>query len=138
MGKKHTDALKAKIQEVSVLAGDKTAVTMVEHGTVPPYCVIHPAQGTNTQERVTGPRSTKHPRFTLHVVGETAEQVLVVMDLIEQKLFPGGSGITLTVTGERSRPVWFESPLPVQVQTDPQPPVVYGVIETGWASDPTT
>lgn len=135
MGKKHTDALKLKIQEIPALAGVKTGVTVIAHGTEPPYAVIHPSQGTNTQERVTGPRNTRHPRFTIHLVGESGEQVQVLMDLLEAKLFPAGRGITLTVTGERSFPLWFESPLPVQVQTDPQPSVIYGVAEVGWTSE---
>lgn len=135
MGKKHTDALKAKIQEIAEFSGAKTGVSVIPHETVKPYCVIHPAQGTNTQGRVTGPKSTRHPRFTLHIVGESAGQVQVLMDLLEDLLFPGGRGLTLTVTGERSFPLWFESPLPVQVQTDPQPTVIYGVAEVGWTSE---
>ena len=57
-------------------------------------------------------------------------------DLLEEKLLPGGFGITLNVTGELGRSLWFESPLPVQVSTDPLPEVIYLVVEVGWASDP--
>lgn len=136
MSRAHTNALKAKIQEIPVLAGPQTDVTIVPHGTAFPYCVLHPAKGTNTQERVTGPRVTQHPRFTLHIVGETADQVLLVLDLVEAKLFPGGRGIVIDVDGEKGRPLWFESPLPIQAQTDPQPTIVYAVVEVGWRSDP--
>lgn len=135
MAKRHTDALKAKIQEVPALAV-KTYKTEAPHDTEPPYLIIHPANGVNSQDRVTGPRSTRHPRFTLHVVGQTTDQVEVLMDLLEAKLFPGGRGVALTVAGEVSKPLWFESPLPVQKQTDPQPTVIYGVVEVGWRSDP--
>jgi len=135
MGKKHADALVAKTKEIPAFAS-KTYLTVAERGVTAPYIVWHPANGANSQERVTGPRVTKHPRFTGHIVGSTAEQVLVLMDLLEAKLFPGGRGVTLDVAGERAMPLWFESPIPVQVQTDPQPTVIYGVVEVGWRSDP--
>lgn len=135
MSKKHTDALVAKSKEITAFTS-KTFVTTVPTGTEPPYLVWHPAQGSNTQERVTGPRVTKHPRFTGHIVGETADQVQVLLDLLEAKLFPGGRGIVLTVAGEISKPLWFSSPLPIQVSTDPLPAIVYAVVECGWTSDP--
>lgn len=139
--KKHTDALKAKTQEIPAFAS-KTFITVAKYPNstdkvLPPYIVWHPAQGENTQERVTGPRSTRHPRYTGHIVGESAEQVQALMDLLEAKLLPGGRGLALTVAGERSKPLWYSSPLPIQVQTDPQPTVIYGVVEVGWSSDPT-
>jgi hypothetical protein len=135
MSKKHTDALKAKTQEITAFA-TKTFITIAPHDTPAPYIVWHPAQGENEQTGLTGPRSRKNPRYTGHVVGGTAEQVQVLVDLLETKLYPGGIGITLTVAGERSKPLWFSSPLPIQVQTDPQPTIVYAVVEVGWSADP--
>lgn len=141
MAKKHTDALKAKTQEIPAFAS-KTFITEAKVAgsttkPAPPYIVWHPSNGVNTQERVTGPRSTKNPRFTGHVVGGDADQVQVLMDLLEAKLFPGGRGVVLTVAGEKSFPLWFEQPIPIQVQTDPQPTVVYGVVEVGWRAEAT-
>ena len=139
MSKKHADALKAKTQEVPAFAV-KTFLSLAVNpdGTKPsaPYIVWHPANGVNLQDRVTAPRSTKNPSFTGHVVGGSAEQVLVLLDLLEAKLFPGGRGIRIDVTGERGRPLNYSNPIPVQVQTDPQPTVVYGVVEVDWLSDP--
>lgn len=135
MGKPHTDALVAATQEVSQLHG-RTFVTQAPRGTLPPYIVWHPAKGRNTQDRVSGPKATKNPRFTGHIVGEDADQVLYIADLLEDKLFPGGRGIVIIVPGERAKPLWFESPLPVQVQDDPQPTIVYLIVEVGWASSP--
>lgn len=135
MSRKHTAALVAKSQEITAFAS-KTFVTLVPHGTEPPYLVWHPAKGTNTQERVTGPRTTMHPRFTGHIVGVDADQTQLLTDLLEQKLFPAGRGIVLSVTGEKSKPLWFEAPLPVQASTDPLPAIVYSVVEVGWAADP--
>lgn len=135
MSKKHADALKVKTQEIPAFA-TKTFLTIVPTGTTLPYIVWHPANGVNVQDRVTGPRSTRNPQFTGHVVGSTAEQVLVLLDLLEAKLFPGGRGIRIDVTGEKGRPLHYSNPIPVQVQTDPQPTVVYGVVEVDWLSDP--
>lgn len=137
--KKHTDALKAKTQEIPAFA-TKTFITLAVNpdGTKPsvPYIVWHPAAGVNSQPGVTSPRVTRNPQFTGHVVGSTAEQVQTLMDLLEAKLFPGGRGLALTVTGEVSKPLTYACPLPIQVQTDPQPTVVYGVVEVGWSADP--
>lgn len=136
MSKKHTDALVTKIQEIPALTA-KTFRTIAPHGTVSPYVIVHPAKGSNSQEVLTGPHRTKHPRYTLHVVGDSSEQVEIVMDLLETKLFPNGFGVVLTVAGEQSFPLWFESPTPIQASTDPLPAIVFGVIECGWRSDPT-
>lgn len=135
MSRKHTQALKATSQEVTAFAS-KTFVTLVPTGTEPPYLVWHPANGDNSQERVSGPHTTKHPRFTGHLVGVDADQVQLLMDLLEAKLFPSGRGIVMTVTGEVSKPLWYSSPLPIQVSTDPLPAIVYGVVECGWTADP--
>ena len=135
MSELHTDALVAKTEEIPALAGH-TFVTIAPHGAAKPYMVWHPAQGTNTQESVTGPRVTRRPRYTGHLVAEDARQVQRLLDLLEAKLFPSGRGAVLEVEGERSFPLWFESPLPIQVQTDPQPTIVYALVECGWRSDP--
>lgn len=135
MSRKHTQALVAKSQEITAFA-TKTFVTRAPAGIDAPYLVWHPAKGSNSQDRFTGPHATRHPRFTGHIVGETSDQVQILGDLLEDKLLPGGFGITLNVTGERGRSLWFESPLPVQVSTDPLPEVIYLVVEVGWTSDP--
>lgn len=142
MSKKHADALVAKSGEIPALAG-KVFLTEAKYPTPnetervdAPYLVWHPANGVNVQDRVTAPRSTKHPTFTGHLVGESAAQVLLLMDDLEAKLFPDGKGIRIDVPGERGRPLNFSCPLPVQKQTDPQPTVIYGVVEVDWLSDP--
>jgi hypothetical protein len=138
--KKHTDALKAKTQEIAAFA-TKTFITQAKYPNstdkvLPPYIVWHPAPGVNSQPGITSPRATRNPRFTGHIVGVDADQVQVLMDLLEAKLFPGGRGVVLTVTGERSKPLTYECPVPIQVQSDPQPAVIYGVVEVGWSADP--
>lgn len=135
MAEKHTAALVAESEEIPVLEG-RVFVSIVDHGTPPPYLVWHPTAGVNTQDRVTGPRSTRNPSYTGHVVGETAQQVEQIMDLLEARLFPGGRGIVLDVVGESARPLMYSAPIPIQVDTDPQPTIVYGVVEVSWVSHP--
>lgn len=136
MGAKHTAALVAASEGVPALDG-RVFVTRAAKGTVPPYLVWHPAAGINSQDRHTSPRSTRNPEFTGHLVGETAAQVEILLDLLEAELFPGGLGVKLDVTGEKAHPLQYSVPVPIQVQEDPLPGVVYGVIEVSWASMPT-
>lgn len=139
MSRAHTAALKAKTQEITAFAS-KTYITVAVNpdGSKPtaPYIVWHPAQGENERTAITGPKVQKNPRYTGHIVGVTADQVQLLMDQLEAKLLPSGRGITLTVSGEVSKPVWFSSPLPIQVSTDPLPAVIYGVVEVGWSAVP--
>ena len=133
MARIHTAALVALTKTVPAFAS-KTFVTRAPKGTEAPYVVWHPAQGTNTQERLTARKSAKHPRSTGHIVGETADQVQLLADLLEAALFPGGRGV-LTVSGESVKNFWYESPLPIQVSTDPLPEVIYLVVECGWQAE---
>lgn len=130
-----TDAVKAKYGSVPALTG-KVFVAVAPHGTVLPYAVLFPTDGKDSQERVTGPKSTRHPRFTAHIVGETADQVQTIADLVKLVFVQSGRGIVLTVSGWSNRPVWYESPIPLQVDDSVQPSVVYHVAELGWMSDP--
>ena len=68
------DAVKAKYESVAALAS-KVFVVEAPHDTELPYAVLYPMGGRDTQERVTGPRITRHPRFTVPIFGETADQV---------------------------------------------------------------
>lgn len=135
--KQHTDALVALLKTVPAFAS-KTFVTMVPAGTTPtlPYLLVHPSDGTDSQERVTGPRITRHPRFTLHTVGSSYDQVAAGAKQIKDKLIVSGRGVTLTVTGEVCQPVWYESPVPIQIDADVTPPLIYHVAEVGFRADP--
>lgn len=135
MSRKHTDGLKQRVEAVQDLSG-KFFVTRATHGVAPPYVVAHPAGGVNTQERVTGPYSTKNPEYVLHVVGTSGEQAQTYADLLEDALYPGGRGVVIDVDGEKGNPLWFQQPVPIQVQDDPKPSIAFAVIEVGWRSDP--
>lgn len=140
--KQHTDWLKALIQEIPALAS-KTFVTIVRYpapnestAVTVPYLVIHPADGSDEATRLTGPRATQNPRFTLHSVGLTAEQATWVAKVVKDKLIITGLGITPTIAGERPGSVWWSSPIPLQIDTDVTPALCYHVAECGFSSDP--
>lgn len=135
MSRKHTQALVAATEAVAALDG-KTFVTRAPKGTEPPYMVWHPSDGEDTTDRVTAPRVTRNPVYTGHIVGETADQVQILTDLLKAELVPDGVGVSLTVAGEVSKPLWFRSPLPIQALTDPLPEVIYAVVEVGWSAQP--
>lgn len=135
MSRKQSDAVVARIKEVPQLA-NAVFKTVAPHGQVKPYVIVHPASGLDTQERFTGPKSTMHPRFTLHVVGSTPDEVESVTDRVKAKFIVQGFGVPMVVAGESCRGLWWEAPTPIQVQTDPQPTVIYQVVELGWDADP--
>lgn len=138
----HTNAVKARIQAVPAVAS-KTFVSIAPRsaaGALPaaPYVVIHPADGVDSQERFTGPRSTEHPRFTLHIVGVSYDQVATLTKQIKAQFIAAGSGVVLTIPGEVCKPCWWESPMPVQIDDDVQPPLAYQVIELGFTAETST
>lgn len=137
--KADTAAVKAKIEEVTALSA-KTFVSVAprSNGVLPtaPYVVIHPADGTDTQERVTGPRSTRHPSFTFHIVGTSYDNAQTVTEQIKAKFITGGVGIRLTVTGWNTKPCKWSSPLPTQVDNSITPSLIYNVVELDYDAEP--
>lgn len=132
-----TNAVKALIQSVGNLS-TATYVTLVPQGVNPglPYVIIHPAEGTDDTDRVTGPKITTHPEFTLHVVGATAESVQTVVGLLKPLFIQNGRGIPVTVSGRSNKPPYWRVPLPLQTDRDVTPWLVYAIVELGWTSDP--
>jgi len=106
---------------------------------VPPYAVGQPSDGVDTQEHFMGARSTAHPRVILHVVGSSYSNCQKTMEQIKGKFidpvtkFP----IPLSVPGETFRNFRFDTPLPVQVDNDVTPPLIYATAELTWDADPT-
>ncbi|WP_157480056.1 hypothetical protein [Leifsonia sp. Root227] len=99
-----------------------------------PYWVIHPADGKDTSDRVTGPVVTRHPRFTVHSVGRDADQAGIAAENLRNALIVNGRGIVPSIAGEHPKPVWYSSPIPVQVDSNIQPPTCYHVAECGFDS----
>jgi hypothetical protein len=135
----HTDAVEARAKTVPALA-TKTFVSVAPRtdGVLPtaPYLVIHPADGEDSQERVSGPRSAQNPAFTFHIVGTSYSNCQQVTELLKAKFFTAGVPIQINVTGERGRGLRWSSPQPTQVDNDMTPPLIYNVVEVSWISEP--
>lgn len=133
-----TQAVQTVIESVPALAV-KTFVSVTTPNGVKidaPYVVIHPSDGVDDTDRVTGPRVTEHPDFTLHVVGASAEQTQIMAGLVKAKFVTGGRFTPPVVVGRRNGRGYWRSPVPLQVDTALTPAVIYQVVELGWVSDP--
>jgi hypothetical protein len=135
----HTTAVKTAIQTVTGLAS-KTFVSVAPRtaGVLPaaPYVVIHPSDGDDSQERLTGPRREYHPAFTLHVVGASYDNAQTVTELIKAKFVVSGLGVYLTVSGETTERCVWSVPIPTQVDNSLTPPLIYNVVELAFDSYP--
>lgn len=142
MARNHTAWLKALIETAPGATGqvfvtkaeypapnEKTPVTY-------PYWVIHPADGIDEATRETGPAITHHPRFTIHSVGENADQAAWAGEQVKSRIIVGGFGVIPTIAGERSKPCWYHSPVPIQTDKDVLPPICFHVAEISFASEP--
>lgn len=99
-----------------------------------PYWVIHPADGRDTQSAITGPYVTRHPRFTIWTVALNADTAALAAENVRNALVVNGRGVKPTIAGEKSQAVWYSSPLPIQVDTNQTPALVYHVAEVGFDS----
>lgn len=134
----HTNAVKARIQTVQAL----TAKTFV--GTArkadgklqePPYVVIYPAEGTDDTDRLTGPSTVQNPRFTIHIVGGSYDNVQSLVERIKPLFVLNGRAIEIDVPGERGYGLYWSSPVPIQWDFD-VPDRLYQVVELGFSSEP--
>ncbi|MFN4000869.1 hypothetical protein [Microcella sp.] len=139
-----TQAVKALIQAIPALA---TATFVGEakrpppndtQKVLPPYVVLFPADGVDTSESLTGPKVITNPEFTGWIVGDSAEQANVLLDLLKQQIYPGGLGVRVEVDGRDNDRLWFESPTTLQRDTSVTPPLLYHVFRVGWRSQPST
>lgn len=138
----HSKAVEERVKTVPALA---TATYM---GRVPktsagalvtrPYAVIYPAEGIDTQDRLTGGRRVQHPRFTIHIVGDSYNQVATLAGQLKARFVADGFGLPLDVTGEATRNLQWSSPEPIQWEEDVTPPVAYQAIELSFDSEPFT
>jgi len=104
---------------------------------VAPYAVWQPSDGTSTQERFTGGKSTMHPRYVLHAVGSDYDNAQKFLERIKAKFIDAnGFGIPLLVAGETCRNLRWESVQGVQVDNDLTPPLIWATAEITWDAEP--
>jgi len=136
--KRHTDAVKARIQTVPQIAAKVFVATARKvDGKLqsPPYVLIYPAEGTDDTDRLDGPRVIQRPRFTIHIVGTSYDNVQTLTEQIKPLFIVNGRAIQVHVDGERGSGLFWESPTPIQWDFD-VPDRLYQVIELGFTSEP--
>ena len=138
-----TNAVVARSQSIVPLASKsfKLVAPRDSAGKLPvaPYAVWQPSDGTSTQERFTGGKSTMHPRYVLHVVGSSYDNAQTVMELVKAAFIDArGFGIPLVVAGETCQNLRWESVQGVQKDDDVTPPLIYATAEITWDAEPTT
>lgn len=146
MTRADTAWLKGHLETIPALMGgpggaSKVFVTQAKYPSstakvTTPYVVIDPEEGTDEARRYTGPKNVRNPRFTIRIIGETADQVQFFFEKIKAVLVVDGFGVTPTISGERAEKLWFESPAEIGFDPDPSPPLAIGYIRTGWATQP--
>ena len=130
---KDTDWLTGRIKIVPALTA-KTFVSVAPSGTDFPFVVVHPQDGTDDTDRLTGPNINRHPRFTIHSVGKTAQQAQAVGEAVKAQLIVHGFGVVPDVPGEWCGRVWYSVPTAIQVDKDLTPWWFTHVAECGWPS----
>lgn len=142
MSKKQTDVVFARAKQVTYVSA-KTYKLVAPRDTVgklptAPYTVLQPADGTETQERMSGARSTSHPRYTFHFVGASYDNAQGLLEDVKAQFIDPVSGFPypIVVAGELARNITWESPQPVQVDNDLTPPLIYATAELSWDADP--
>src|SRR3546814_16238606 len=101
----------------------------------PPLVLIHPADGTDSQERFTGPRSAQHPRFTLHIVGSSVDNVHTLTEAVKAKFVVDGFDVAPSIPVERTYALTWVTHIAVQCATAVSVPVMYQVIEVGFVKE---
>lgn len=138
--RKHTAAVTDAIKTIPALTS-KTFVSIAPRdsaGKLPaaPYVVVHPSDGIDEQDRLSGPRTLYTPDFTLHIVGASYDNAQTVTELVKSKFVVDGFGVYLTVQGENTGRVQWSVPTPTQVDNSVTPPLVYNIVELGFTSQP--
>lgn len=136
--KQHTHWLRDHINAIPSLTGRVYLTGEVPQGAATPFVVVHPSDGSDEQDRLTGPSGLMQPRFTIHTVGRVYDEVATFAGRIKAALTPDGFGIVPTIPGEKSHRVWWDSPVAIQRDTDTTPARLYHVAECGFASQKTS
>jgi hypothetical protein len=139
--KVHTDPVVARIRAIPDLASRTHLARAPKdvNGNLPatPLAIVYPADGTDTVERLAGPARHQHPRFTLHLVGSSYNNVAAITQAVKAQFIDAdGWAIPLEAPGWMISNLTWSSPIPIQVDTDTTPPVFYQVIELGFDADP--
>lgn len=87
------------------------------------YVAVFSDSGFRTTERFTGSQSTSAQSFTIHSVGTTPDQAQAMADRVFRQLLDW----TPSIPGRVCRRMRHEASEPVQLDTDADVPMFYGV-----------
>lgn len=138
--KRDTEAVKARIQLDPAVAS-KTHVARAPKNaqgelSQRPLVIIYPASGQDESDRLSGPRVKRRPRHTLHIVGDSWDQVATLTDRLKGRFVEDGRGVPLVIEGEVTSDIVWDEPVPIDVDTDVTPPVIYQVVELAFTVEP--
>lgn len=100
------------------------------------YLVIQPGEDSDSQERFTGAYAFRRPTTTFQCVGTTPEQAIWVSEKLDSVLRDRGRGRRLTVPGIRTGPLRRDYIGPVQIDSDPSPPLWFQTVEYSFDAQP--
>lgn len=136
----HTTAVRDRIKEIPALSAKTYTGTAPKdsNGRYPsaPYVLVHPADGIDRQASFTGPRLEQNPRFTLHIVGSSSDNVQTITKAVKDKFVVNGFGIAPYVEGEVTRSLTWSSSQPIDWDTAVTPPIPFQVVEISFVSTP--
>lgn len=143
MTRAETKAITDAIEAIPILAA-KTFVSAARYvdgranpdQVARPYVVVHPGGGPDNQERLTGTYSDRRPSFTIHVVGDTPQQVEDVMSQVDVELRANGRGVIPSVIGRRTGRVMRDSLQAIEKDADSTPPLFWQPAEYAFKSSP--
>lgn len=140
MSRRHTLAVQSVIKTDPAVSS-KTFIAEAPKdatGTLPqaPFVVIYPGNGSDSSDRLSGPKVRERPFFTLHVVGTSWAQTSELTERIKALFVVSGWGTPPTLAGETTSDLSWSEPQPVQIDRDVTPPVTYQVVELSFTAEP--
>jgi len=117
-------------------ARDVTDPSEVRMLTAPPYVVLHPLNGADDQDRLTGPGARREPSWVLHCVGESSGAAEVVAERVDEVYRPRLRGIRVAVEGRRTKPIRRTDMAPVQEDDAVRPSIWFVPVTYSFESTP--
>lgn len=133
--RRHTEWVIGRVQNVKGLAS-KTFKTAAPSGTKPPYAIVHPQDGQDDSDRLTGAYTVLHPFHTIHLVHTTADGAQRLGEDLKAEFVQNGFGITPDIPDEVCSLVSYGVPRAIEVDRDVTPWEYFHTSEVSFDADP--
>ena len=130
---RHTDWMKARVERVNGLQ-QKTFVSAAPEGTELPYAILHPRDGDDDTESLTGPSVHMHPSCVLLVVHRDAEAAARLAEDVKDQFIVHGFGVVPEIEGELPSAVTYSVPTSIGVEKKTTPWEYFHTSEIGFAT----